>query len=172
MTDISKKIKIMSLNNTVWEEFKLHTKKITNFLIGDKPIKKIDSMIINGVGVVRSELSINEKYNKYKIKNYKDDDFISIVIEFIYSPMPLLENIEKNEQYIENIREKIWGYIKKYQYTLDELFIYICSSEQHKNFIFTKKADKIIKECLTVVFIECLLKKRESQILESMYSYG
>jgi len=163
---------LIIFNNETWKFLKDHIVEIGIFLSTNKMTDNIIDCMVESVKLIISEFILNpQNYQKYSIKEYTADDFVDMIIEDISISVPNIDDYEENKEYIDNFRNIIWGYIKQYKNILPDILIsmedleYVEDIEEPLN---TDYSDICIK-CLTVVWVECILRIREAHILEHIY---
>lgn len=163
-----KELEVMSLNNTEWEIIKGRFKDIEAFLKEGESPEDIGLLMFNSLRLVTAELLVNrEKYDKYPAKNYTEEDFVDLVIESIVESSPSLDDREGSLKYIDDIRKIMWGYVKNDIKKISSLLISLVEDvEQKITDPVSQENMKLLIRCLTIVYVEILLRQRELQILE------
>jgi len=161
-------VQLLDFNNSTWELMRTHIKEIEEFLSSREKTFIIANLIAMSVKLILSELMLNEKYKLYPAKVYSDEDFVDMVIDSMTTSPPKIDDVEATENHIEISRKVIWGHIKRHTQRL----VYILSSmgnlDEEQESITDKDANIFI-ECLTVVWVECILRDRETRMLENSY---
>lgn len=101
--------------------------------------------------------------NKYKPKHYTDSDFVDMVIESISQKIPDKKEQAETLKYVEDFRIVLWGHTN---YHVDKyLKLYSDILDAKRTITHGDIGD--LKECLTIVMIECLLRIKERTVEES-----
>ena len=159
----SVKINMLSVLDKLWAKSRDNIDEIRDFLSTGFPSKNMDVIIHDSLKQVVGEFIVNEEeYKKYPIIELEDEDFVDMVIESIATKIPEIHDIEENDKYIREFREIIWGCIKKYINEANLLF----TNFYNKEYVLTKTDMELLMRCVTVVFVETVLRKREIQLLE------
>ena len=167
--ELKSKIQIVSFNNEAWSEIKANLSRIGEFLSGGEKNEKIARLMNLSARLIASEFLINpDEYKKYPTVEYSDEDFVDMVIEAITQKVPDIDDTNANEQYIEDIRLIIWSHIKVYAKRLGEL-LQIMAGDIEGYDAITDDDIQILMDCLTVAWVECILRNRESSMLEHHY---
>jgi len=98
------------------------------------------------------------KLNKYEPKNYTESDFVDMVIESIGETLPELKDRESVLKYVEDFRVILWGHANWHANS----FIQSYADIQNKS-ADVDKLFYILKESMTIVMVECLLRKYERE---------
>ena len=159
----TERIRTGVIGNEIWRDISNDMRKIKDYLCGSR--EDIGEILCKSLKLVLIEISVNkEKYDKYSPVKYSEEDFIDLVIEDIGKQVPDINDIEKNNEYIDDIRKNMWGYIKT-KFTLNfNLLEKICKNSEY---ILSEKECDLIHECLAVVFVEFILRERELEMLEN-----
>lgn len=143
--------------------------EVAEFLTDAKKTPQVATLIAMSIKLIMSEFVINpNNYNKYPVQRYSDEDFVDMVIRAMALKIPSIEDIKGNEKYIDEIREVIWGHIKIHLERLPQILLLMIDPKMLEVGLKEDDAD-IFLECLTVAWVECVLRKRESLILEKTY---
>jgi len=154
---------MLSVLDKLWAKSRDNIDEIRDFLSTGFPSKNMDVIIHDSLKQVVGEFIVNEEeYKKYPIIELEDEDFVDMVIESIATKIPEIHDIEENDKYIREFREIIWGCIKKYINEANLLF----TNFYNKEYVLTKTDMELLMRCVTVVFVETVLRKREIQLLE------
>ncbi len=146
-----------------------HMTEVAEFLTDAKKTPQVAMLIAMSVKLIMSELVINPKsYDRYPVQEYSDENFVDMVIDAMALKVPGIEDVKGNEKYIEEIREIIWGHIKIHSERLPQILVLMADPEMLKVGLEEDDAD-IFLECLTVAWVECVIRKRESLMLEKTY---
>ena len=159
---------LIAANNSMWVIMKENMSKMGSFLRA--PQKSSDNVELFTIAfkLILSELVLNrDDYNKYCAKEYSDEDFVDMVIESMALKVPKIEDTKGNEKYIDDIRTIMWGHIKSRISRFSEILAFEDIETMKKE--STPEDMDIFMECLTVIWVECVLRLRETQILEHNY---
>ncbi len=166
--DNNERVLLIADNNSMWVIIKKNMSKIGSFLRDPQKSSDKVGFFIIAYRLVLSELVLNsEGYNKYCAKEYSEEDFVDMVIESIALKIPEIEDTEGNEKYIEEIRNITWGHIKSRILRFSDMLSFGDVETMKKE--FTPEDMDVFMECLTVIWVECVLRLRETQILEHNY---
>jgi len=162
------KVKLIAFNNVTWELMKFNIKDIGQFLSDHEQVPGMSHLILMSVKLVLSELFIRkEHYGKnYPFITYSEEDFVDMVIDSMVVKLPDLDDEAANKDFMEDIRNTIWGHIKTRVLRLSDIMKAML--EDHDTELSGNDVS-IFMECLTVVWVECLLRDREAYILERIY---
>lgn len=162
-------VKLIGFNNSMWDLMKKHSEDIGRFLATHTKTPEMANLIVYSVKLILSELIIkHENYKKYPATVYSEEDFVDIIIDSISTKVPRIDNLKANEAYIDEIRNIVWSHIKISAERLTEILFIMDEFETPTNKLEDSDANLFI-ECLTVVWVECILRKREAQMLEHTY---
>ena len=164
----TEKIKLITSNNRMWELAKESQGDMKMFLDQEEIPSNLSVLLYNSLRIVISELIINKNYNQYKPKVYSDEDCLDLIVNAIAEKSTGEYNKEKTKEDIEGIRKILWGHIKNYSEEMKNILSKIVMSD--KNTILSEKDKIILKDCITVVYIECCVREKENIILEEEYS--
>jgi len=161
--------KMEALANKNWEIIKDNSSAIAKFLANHQHSSFIAEMTAISANLIVTELVFNGiKYSIYPSINNDNDYFIETVIKILNFSVPDINDKEANELYIDNIRSIIWGHMKSRFNILSEILISF-DIEGKKNPLSQEDCD-ILLECLTVAWIEAILRRKEIMILENSYA--
>lgn len=165
------KIKLITFSNQMWDEMKEHIEEMRLFLSQNVRTDNTIALLYNALKLVVSELVINEDMaSKYPVQAYFAKDFADKTIESLDKPTPDMDNPEANDKRIEEIRKIIWGHIQSYGEKMSILLRDLTRTGADDTHVVTGTEMILLKECLTVVFVECILRKREIMLLKKQYS--
>ena len=162
--------KLITNNDELWTMFSERLVDVKEILVGNGENIDIDvsrNLLYNALKVIIGDLYINKKQyeelsNNIELKN--KDDFLNFVLKSLGNEIPPIEQKEENEKYINKFREIIWVYIKKYEKLL--LLLLLKINDETDSSALSDVETNLMVSCLIVVFIECVLRNREFQILE------
>jgi len=159
------KIKVITFIDETWEIMKGKLSPMKDFLSEQKLSDGIDLLFYDCLRLVLSEMRLEpKKYSKYPPHNYRDEDFVELMIKEISEPCPNLQDTEACISYIESMRKIIWGHIAIYIEDLVALLLKMTAEKKQK---ITDNDVSLLSYCMTVVFVECVLRTKESQMLEA-----
>ena len=162
-------VQLNDFNNSAWELMRVHMRDIENFLSGRVWTPEIPNLIATSIKLILSELAIHRhKYEKYPAKIYSDEEFVDMVIDSMTSKSPDIKDVKANEIYIDENRKIIWSHIKIHVKRITEILVAMIDPDGAKDVIPETDGD-IFMECLTVVWVECTLRDRETRMLENTY---
>lgn len=172
-------IQLMAFNHSTWDLMKQNMEDVGRFLatnVTDIDLDKevngdgdIPTLIAMSIKLVLSELILYaEDYEKYPVREYSDEDFVEMVINIQGNDIPDVHDSKGNEVYFDGLREIMWGHIKGYANKLSEILMVMDDPDKFRDDMDEMKAG-IFLECLTVCWVECVLRKREAYILEQNY---
>lgn len=163
------KYKLLKTNDILWDGMKIHMGEIGYFLAEQKRTDNTIELLYGSLRLILSELLINKKlYAQYPMQNYSEQDFVNIVMESMNTPIPSIDDQKANARNIEYIRKIVWGHIKKhYKRALELLNTLNSTKDVH---VLSEEETTILMECLAVAYVECLLRKREAILIESIWS--
>jgi len=162
-------VQLNDFNNSSWELMRVHMGDIGEFLSTREQTPEIPNLIAISVKLVLSELVTNfQKYEKYPARIYSDEEFVDMVIESMIEKIPDIKDVKATEKYIDEQRKIIWSHIKIHAKRIAEILVAMADPNEVDNAV--KEEDgHIFMECLTVVWVECLLRDREMRMLENTY---
>jgi hypothetical protein len=162
-------IQLIAFNNSTWVLIKTHMEDIGEFLSSHDKTPLIAELIAMSVKLILSELILNvEDYKKYPAVIYSDEDFVDMVIDSMANKIPGYDDLAANETYIDEIRQVIWGHIKVHVDRVSEVLTLFSDNKKTEE-VLTEADSNIFMECLTVAWVECILRERESHLLEDAY---
>lgn len=162
-------VKLIGFNNSMWNLMKKHIKEIGDFLSARAKTPEMANLIVYSVKLVLSELIIkDESYKKYPATVYTEEDFVDMIIECIHTKVPKIDDIKASEIYIDEIRSVVWSHIKVSAERLTEILTIMDKPDTMIDMLEDNDANLFV-ECLTVVWVECVLRKREALMLEHTY---
>ena len=165
--EVDQKVQLINANSRMWQEIRPHMTEMEDFLTDEKITSNTPLLLYNSCQLVLSELVLNhELYSRYLTRDYSDEDFVNMIIASMNNVSPGIDDIEGNTKYMEDIRNVIWGHIKKYQ---KEFVAILRTFNDDNDRIINGRELLILKECMTVVFVECALREREMTLLQEMY---
>ena len=164
MTNEELKIMLTAKTDRMWMEIRNYYEDIIDFLSDGVDGGNVADIMDISLKLIVSELMVNkEKYESYNIKEYSMDEFIDKTL--ISSAKDLVldsGNREKTEEFIDEIRSEMWGYIKKHYSDLVDIILDI--KEQDVS-LTQEQADRLI-ECLCIAYIESNFRRIEINYLE------
>jgi hypothetical protein len=164
-----KAVQLNDFNNSAWELMRVHVKDIGRFLSTREQTPEMPNIIAISVKLVLSEIVMNlEKYEKYPARIYSDEEFVDMVIDSMVNGIPDIKDVEATESYIDAERKIIWGHIKMHVKRITEI-LHAMGNPHEEDAAVKEKDGDIFLECLTTVWVECLLRDRETRILEDTY---
>ena len=164
--DKQNRAKLTALMDETWEIMKDYMTEMREFLLTFKPTPNINYLLYNSLRLVAHELSVNrDLYKKYPLQEFNDEDFVNLVITSMTDNVPGIAEQEENAKYMENIRKIVWGYIKKYKEQMSSLL-----SATDVSQTLNDNEMLMMQECMMVVLVECILRKREMILLENNFS--
>jgi hypothetical protein len=101
------------------------------------------------------------KLNKYEPEHYTDSDFVDMVIDTIGETLPDKNDREAVLKYVEDFRIILWGHTN--HYAQKYIGLYTDLQDKEKSVDAAKMAFPILRECATIVMVECLLRKYERE---------
>ena len=162
---MNKNVKLITIGNEIWSEMRDNTDAIQKFLKGGTCSKLMGSYLYNSLRLVLIELISNKSvYEKYPSKYYSEEDFVDLVIESCGTKIPSINDIEGNNIFSDEIRTIMWGHIKNKYVEL----ILLMKEMKQKDFQMEQKYFNLLRDCLTVIFVEVIIRKREIQLLENI----
>ena len=162
-------VQLNDFNNSAWELMRVHTRDIRRYILARERTPDISNLIAISVKLVLSELVMNrKKYEKYPAKIYSDEEFVDMVIESMNSEPPDIKDVKAIESYIDKNRCIIWSHIKTHIHRITEILAMMGDAHDRKDAVKEEDGD-IFMECLTVVWVECVLRYRETRMLEDTY---
>jgi hypothetical protein len=156
----------MMASNRMWAEISDNILDIRSFLTGEPHGNcDISKIMCYSLKLIVSEIVLNkDNYERYRVKNYTEENFVDMVIESTGHQVPDIEDIKGNEFYIGEIRDIIWGHIK----SQSKEIVYLLESmgDQENSHQISSEDYSLLRECLTVCFVESLLRTREAHVLD------
>jgi hypothetical protein len=157
-------VSLIKNSDKLWPIFKNRLQDIKNYLTGKDIPQDINELLFFSYGLVMGELSTNKEfYDNYPPKRFTDEEFVDLVIESM-SHFDIKVK-QKEESYIEDLRQIAWGYVKSYHEGMSKL-LNKCGK---KDYFFTKKDVELFVISLATVYIECVIRNQEEQSLEKSY---
>lgn len=161
----NEEIQLISISDKLWMDIKTHIDEVKNFLTTKICTDNTPILLHVALRIVISELLLEaDKYEAYSAQLYEEEDFVDMVIESIVYKWPSEKEEVKSKKYIEDIRKIMWGHIKKHYALMTDLVIRI----NDDSWTVSDKNMNLMIECLTVVYVECLIRDRELRFLEQM----
>lgn len=162
-------VKLIGFNNSMWDLMKKHIEDIREFLATHTKTPEMAHLIVYSVKLVLSELIIkHEDFKKYPATVYSEENFVDMIIDSMSTKVPGIDDLQANEIYINEIRGVVWSHIKISAERLAEILFIMNESDTPTDKLEDNDANLFI-ECLTVVWVECILRIREAQMLEHTY---
>ena len=153
--------------NKGWQEIRERQNELKDLLFGEGDVKNHGLLLHKSLQLVLGELLLHkEKYKKFPIKRYSEEDFVDMVIQSFNQETPSLDDVEGNKEYIESIREIMWGHIKSKHIKLWR-FLAFLDMESQAN--ITSEQIEMLMDCAVIVFVESIIREREIQLLEHSY---
>ena len=145
-----------------WAIGKDYIDEIKNYLSKNIVTDKTEFLLHLCIKLIVAELILNEEdYSKYPKADFDDEYFTDFLIETMTETVPLLTDKKANEEYIEKIRKVLWGHIKNYQREMIVLFKKTKLSKNDSITVYREEELKLLRKCMTVVFMERVLRDRE-----------
>ncbi len=157
---------VIATTDRLWIELREYNKDIVNYLSGDSSVSLeiINKILHISLKLIISELLVNkEEYEKYTVRDYNTDDFIQIAIIDSGKKKIDYSNREQCEEFMEGIREVMWGYIKQYYNELSNIILLMSEDKRRE---ITEKEYARLMECVCVAYIEANFRERELYFLE------
>jgi len=162
-------IQLVNFNNSSWEYAKDHIETMEEFFSTYEKSQEVAKLIVLSVKLVLSELMLKRDiYSKYPAKVYTEEDFVNMVIESMETNAPNADDLKANDAYFNDMRSIMWGHIKTRAQRLADVLVAV-DREGTADGIVSDDDGVAFIECLMVVWTECILRKRESQLLERAY---
>lgn len=164
--NVQQKMKMITTNDALWEDMKSHVEEMRAFLAEyEGGEESIVVLLYNSLRLVVVEFLINkEMCLDYPSVDCESEEFGKRMQELLNIDVPSLEDVAANEKCIEDVRVFIWGYIRKYIKEMPKLLSDL--TNPGSTHVLTLEEMTILRECMTVVLSECLLRIRESMLLE------
>ena len=163
------KVQLINFNSTSWEYMKDHIEEIGEFLSTYDKTPSVAELIVLSVRLILSEVMLyNDIYKKYPAVVYTDEDFVDMVIESMETTAPDPNDLKANDIYFDDMRRTMWGHIKTRISRLFKILGTMSNPDTRDESLSDEDANVFV-ECLMVVWVECILRKRESQLLERAY---
>jgi len=158
------KFQLRSLSNEMWSYMIDNVIELGRCL-RDSSIKDVHDFYFKSLKLVILDLGTNKDiYKDYLPKTYSEEDFVDMVIESIGKKVPEDDKLKENEIYNNEIRAITWGHIKtKYE----EMVLLLRNLSKEETYDIRTEDINLLRECLTVIFVEALLRKRELHLLEN-----
>jgi len=159
--------KIISHGNSLWVRVDQNLDKIKTILSRESVVPSAGEFFYDSLKLIAIELETNKnKYNKYPSTILSEEQLVDIVIESIAENLPNIDDIEKNKTYNDELRVIIWGYMKS---NFLKIFRLASKLSLRPNELVNQEDMDLMEDCLAVVFVEAIIRKREMQILENSY---
>ena len=136
----------------------LHNKEILEGYNADDVLNVMSECLTMLFGELNNKLG---KLNKYEPKHYTDSDFVDMVIESIGEDILDKSDKEASLKYVEDFRITLWGHTN---YHADK-YIKLYTGIMEKISAIEKSYD-ILRESMTIIMVECLLRIIEKKIFE------
>ena len=158
------KLQLRSLSNEMWSYMIDNVIELGRCL-RDSSIKDVHDLYFKSLKLIILDLGTNKDiYKDYPPNIYSEEDFVDMIIESIGEKVPDDDKLKENEIYNNEIRAIAWGHIKtKYK----EMLSLLRNLSKEEIYDIRNEDIHLLRECLTVIFVESLLRKRELQLLEN-----
>lgn len=168
-------LRLISIIDPLWTEIRGYAKEIIELFSGGKSINdyRMIRLITISMKIVTGELVLKKNYYKHffisqeNYKKYVKYGIHEVLIGPVFEEMDWNDGDEKMcLEFIEQIRNEMWGYIKKYQRKLCDILI---KGSQGKKEL-TKRENALIIDCIFIAFTESLFRKKELYFLERKFN--
>ena len=160
-------LKLLARVDSQWAYMDEHVKEIRKFLTTDEKTVETPKLVATSVQLILSELLMrHEYYSKYPVKLCSTEDLVDMTIDSMSKKMPETDDIEGVKFYHEGVRRVMWGHIKNYSMRLGDI---LKKKHEGKTVEETciKSDENLFMECLVIILVECMIRRRELQILEN-----
>lgn len=101
--------------------------------------------------------------SKYEPKYYTNSDFVDMVIETIGQEIPGKDDKTETLKYVEDFRSTLWGHTNHHANKYFKLYAEMGKNEN----TIVDESFITLKECMTIVMVECFLRIKERTVKES-----
>lgn len=165
--DDNQKIQAMSHGNDLWVRIDQNLDKIKAILLKEQIEDGAGTFFYDALKLVSIELITNKKkYDKYPSTFFSEEQLVDVVIESIAQKLPDMDDLEGNKVYNDELRAIMWGHLK---FNFKKLFDLLDRANWKPEKALGQEDLSVMEDCLVVVFVEAIVRRREIQILENSY---